>query len=75
MRADGLLLRLTSGTWSGRLSLTRSRGYLTYSGYDVTRIVNITDVDDKLINKANDLGRDVTDLAKEMTEDYFDNRS
>lgn len=47
--------------------------YLTYSGYDVTWIVNITDVDDKLINKANDLGRDVTDLAKEMTEDYFDN--
>ena len=27
--------------------------YLTYCGYDVTWVVNITDVDDKLINKAN----------------------
>lgn len=47
--------------------------YLQYSGYDVTWIVNITDVDDKLINKANELGRTVTDLAQEMTQDYFEN--
>ena len=47
--------------------------YLAYLSYDVTWIVNITDVDDKLINKANDLGVDVSDLAKEMTQDYFEN--
>lgn len=47
--------------------------YLTYSGFEVQWIVNITDVDDKLINKAGELGMPVTDLAKEMTEDYFDN--
>lgn len=47
--------------------------YLTYLGYDVTFVINITDVDDKLINKANDLGTTVDALAKEMTEDYFDN--
>ena len=27
--------------------------YLTYSGYEVTFVVNITDVDDKLINESN----------------------
>ncbi len=47
--------------------------YLAYSGYDVTFVVNITDVDDKLINKANEKGMTVEALAKQMTEDYFDN--
>lgn len=49
--------------------------YLTYVGYDVTFVVNITDVDDKLINKANEKGVEVSALAKEMTDDYFDNLS
>ena len=30
--------------------------YLTYCGYDVNWVVNITDVDDKLIKKANERG-------------------
>ncbi|MDB4614061.1 cysteine--tRNA ligase [bacterium] len=47
--------------------------YLTYVGYEVTYVINITDVDDKLINKANDLGTTVEALAAEMTQDYFDN--
>ena len=47
--------------------------YLTYSGYDVTYVINITDVDDKLINRANENGTTVETLAKEMTQDYFDN--
>src|SRR6056297_1902962 len=47
--------------------------YLTYLGYDVTYIINITDVDDNLINKANEKGMTVEALAKEMTEDYFEN--
>ena len=47
--------------------------YLTYSGYIVTWVVNITDVDDKLINRANEKGITVEALAKEMTQDYFDN--
>ncbi|MDZ4683491.1 MAG: cysteine--tRNA ligase [Planctomycetaceae bacterium] len=47
--------------------------YLTYSGYRVTWVVNITDVDDKLINKARDVGTTVDALAKLMTQDYFDN--
>ncbi|MDG2389580.1 MAG: cysteine--tRNA ligase [Planctomycetaceae bacterium] len=47
--------------------------YLTYIGYDVTYVINITDVDDKLINKANEKGMTVEALAKEMTADYFEN--
>ena len=47
--------------------------YLAYSGYQVTWVVNITDVDDKLIVKANELGTTVEALAKKMTEDYLDN--
>lgn len=47
--------------------------YLTYSGYKVTWVVNITDVDDKLINRANEKKTTVEALAREMTQDYFDN--
>ncbi|HSG72784.1 MAG TPA: cysteine--tRNA ligase [Planctomycetaceae bacterium] len=47
--------------------------YLAYNGYDVTFVINITDVDDKLINRANENGTTVEALAKEMTQDYFDN--
>src|SRR5204863_1467007 len=44
--------------------------YLTYRGYEVTFIVNITDVDDKLIVRARELGTTVKDLAERMTADY-----
>src|SRR5947209_12416301 len=46
--------------------------YLTYLGYNVTWVVNITDVDDKLIARARDLGTTVKDLAARMTADYLD---
>jgi cysteinyl-tRNA synthetase len=46
--------------------------YLTYLGYPVTWVVNITDVDDKLINRAKELGTTVKDLAEKMTADYVD---
>src|SRR5215471_11514970 len=44
--------------------------YLAYLGYKVTWVVNITDVDDKLINRAKDLGASVKDLAERMAADY-----
>jgi cysteinyl-tRNA synthetase len=37
----------------------------------VTWVVNITDVDDKLIVRARELGTTVKDLAEKMTNDYF----
>src|ERR1051326_3436869 len=45
--------------------------YLTYLGYKVTWVVNITDVDDQLIKRAPEVGMTVPQLAAQMTEDYF----
>src|SRR5439155_22521541 len=46
--------------------------YLTYLGYQVTWVVNITDVDDKLIVRARELGTTVKELAENMTVDYVE---
>jgi cysteinyl-tRNA synthetase len=46
--------------------------YLTFLGYPVTWVVNITDVDDKLIAQANKNGTTVKELAEKMTADYVD---
>ncbi len=45
--------------------------YLTYLGYNVKWVVNITDVDDKLISRAKELNTTVPELSAKMTEDYF----
>jgi cysteinyl-tRNA synthetase len=47
--------------------------YLTYSGYHVTLVVNITDVDDKLIAESSKRGIPMAQLAAEMTADYMSN--
>jgi cysteinyl-tRNA synthetase len=44
--------------------------FLVYSGFQVTWVVNITDVDDKLINESNGRGISMGALAEEMTADY-----
>ena len=44
--------------------------YLSYCGYDVTWVVNITDVDDKLIKKANERGISMLEVAEENIADY-----
>ncbi len=46
--------------------------YLTYNGFKVTWIVNITDVDDKLIKRAEELKTTVPALAEKMTADYIE---
>src|SRR5215470_13099442 len=44
--------------------------YLTYLGYEVTFVVNITDVDDKLIVEAPKQNTTVAELAERVTRDY-----
>ena len=44
--------------------------YLVYSGYEVTLVINITDVDDKLIAEANERKMPMAAVAEEMTADY-----
>src|SRR5208337_4797852 len=46
--------------------------YLVYLGYRVTWVVNITDVDDKLIVQAQQDGTTVKELAERVTRDYLD---
>ena len=53
--------------------------YLVYSGYEVTWVVNITDVDDKLIQRVQAEGATATDmavrvkaLAENVTADYLE---
>lgn len=47
------------------------RRYLEYRGYKVTFVQNFTDIDDKMINKANELGITVRELADKYIEEYF----
>ncbi|MFA1641895.1 cysteine--tRNA ligase [Chryseomicrobium imtechense] len=47
------------------------RNYLSYRGYDVHFVSNFTDVDDKIIKAANELGEDVSDLTERFIEAYF----
>ena len=47
--------------------------YLAYCGYKVNWVVNITDVDDKLINKANERGISMLQVAEENIADYHGN--
>jgi len=48
------------------------RRYLEFRGYDVHYVSNFTDVDDKLIKAANELGEDVPTIAERFIEAYFD---
>jgi len=47
--------------------------YLEYIGLDVTLVINVTDVDDKLINESKARKMKMADLAREMTDDYLRN--
>ncbi len=48
------------------------RRYLRYLGYEVDFVVNITDVDDKLIVRAREEKTTVRELAECMTADYLE---
>ncbi len=47
--------------------------YLVYLGYEVKFVVNITDVDDKLIVEAPKQGISVQELAERISKDYVEN--
>lgn len=45
--------------------------YLRYKGYDVTFVRNFTDVDDKIINRANESGIDSSELAEKFIQEFY----
>ena len=47
------------------------RRYLEYRGYKVTFVQNFTDIDDKIIKKANEEGTDYLTVAKKYIEEYW----
>jgi cysteinyl-tRNA synthetase len=51
------------------------RRYFEFRGYDIRYISNFTDVDDKLIRAANELGQDVPTIADRFIQAYFEDVS
>lgn len=47
------------------------RRYLEYRGYKVTFVQNFTDVDDKIIRKANEEGVDYTEITKKYIDEFW----
>jgi cysteinyl-tRNA synthetase len=47
------------------------RRYLEFKGYDVKHVQNFTDIDDKIINRANQLGISCSELAEKYIDEYF----
>ncbi len=54
------------------LSFDTMRRYLTWKGFEVTFVQNVTDVDDKIINRANEEGRPASEVAEEYTAAFID---
>ncbi|MCI6844531.1 MAG: cysteine--tRNA ligase [Coriobacteriaceae bacterium] len=54
------------------LSFDVIRRYLMYKGYEVTFAQNLTDVDDKIINRANEQGRTAADVAEEFSNAFIE---
>src|SRR5690625_1296657 len=48
------------------------RRYLEYKGYDVDYVLNFTDVDDKIIKRANELGEQVQDVTNRYIDAYLE---
>ncbi len=47
------------------------RRFLKFKGYRVKYIQNLTDIDDKMINKAKELKITVSELAEKFIQEYF----
>jgi cysteinyl-tRNA synthetase len=47
------------------------RRYLKFKGYKVKYVQNITDIDDKIIDRSNERGVPAAELARQYTESFF----
>ncbi len=61
------------GHMVGPVAFDTLKRFLVYCGYETRWVVNITDVDDKLIARSSERGISMDQLAKEMTTDYLSN--
>jgi len=51
---------------------TMRRYFETFKGWDVIHVQNITDIDDKLINKSAETGETVDEIARTYTTSFFE---
>ena len=54
------------------ISFDMIRRYLEWRGFGVVFVQNVTDVDDKIINKANEEGRSAAEVAEEYTAAFIE---
>ncbi len=54
------------------ISFDMIRRYLEWRGYQVVFVQNVTDVDDKIINKANEEGRTAAEVAEQFTNAFIE---
>src|SRR5690606_7566796 len=47
------------------------RRYLIYRGFEVTYVQNFTDVDDKIINRAQEENREAHEVSEHYINEYF----
>jgi cysteinyl-tRNA synthetase len=60
------------GHMVGPVTFDAIKRYLTFKGFEVTWIVNITDIEDKLIEASIKTGTPVHELAEKYTKEYFE---
>jgi cysteinyl-tRNA synthetase len=60
------------GHMVGPIIFDAIKRYLVHKGLEVTWVLNITDVDDKIIQKATDLGQTTQQVAARCTQQYLD---
>ena len=49
-----------------------ARKYLEYKGYEVKFIQNFTDIDDKIINKANEENKTINQISEKYIDSYYE---
>ena len=54
------------------LSFDVIRRYLMYKGFEVTFAQNLTDVDDKIIQRANEQGRTAQEVSEEFSQAFIE---
>ena len=60
------------GHMVGPIIFDAIKRYLVFKGFDVTWVVNITDVEDKLIDAARKMNQPVATIAEKYTREYLD---
>lgn len=63
------------GNFRGAIFFNLVRNWLEKSGYQVTYVYNYTDVDDKIIKKANELGVDSTEVSEKFIQAFREDYS